>query len=147
MRRFDGSSLYNTGIEVPLAYPAGKASGMIVTSDVGLSGGSNWTLINQAWALVDHVTPFDFFQATTYSGRIGLGLPAASEVQKQLYDATGNPNTLNDVSDATSTGSILAEIWSGRPVGARYIALGLQRLPSEGGHGTSTLGISRIDPS
>ncbi|KDN46640.1 acid protease [Tilletiaria anomala UBC 951] len=142
---FDSRDAPNLNIRFDIQYVQGGVSGSIVTSNV-LVPGTDLTLVRQALGSASTVTN-EPLGAGNFTGIVGLGLPLASELQRLLYDNTGNSNPGNDVSDASSTGSILTGIWSGRPLGARYIGVGLQRLPSEGGVGDSTLTISSLDPT
>ncbi len=126
-----------------ISYVQGAASGTIRTSNLHVPT-TNMTLPRQAFgsALEVENEPFD---SGNFTGIAGLGPPAGSMLQTVLYNNSGNPNPENDVTDASSTGSIIAGIWSGRPLGARYMSVGLQRLPSEGGVGDSVLTISELD--
>lgn len=117
----------------------GAASGPIIISNVTFAD----TLIdNQAFAAVDQVSNEQLGELGI-SGLVGLALPANSVIQETLTADMVNPN--NSVINTTQTGSLLPGLWEGLPSSSRHFAMGLQRLPSDGGNGNSTITFNGYD--
>lgn len=77
------------------------------------------------------------------SGVVGLALESNSIIQDVLVGDGGNAN--NSETNPSRTGSVLAGLWQGLPTSSRFFSLGLQRLPSDGGNGNSTLTFGDYD--
>jgi hypothetical protein len=128
-----------TGESVQLQYLQGSAAGPIVKSNVTLAG---TTIFNQAFLTADDVEnePLGSMQA---SGVLGLALPINSLIQSQLSTERSGLN--NSITDFGRTGSVLPGLWLDAPMGQRFFGLGLQRLPSDGGNGNSTITFGGYD--
>jgi len=99
-------------------------------------------LENQAFASCDTVENQQL-SSMQASGVMGLALPSNSIIQSTLIGDGINAN--NTETNSSMTGSLLAGLWEGVPANYRFFGLGLQRLPSDGGNGNSTLTFGDID--
>lgn len=126
-----------TGLEVGqslhISNLIGREDGPIVVSNVSFAG---TTILGQALLTADDVQNVQLgeLQAT---GVMGLSLPFGSLIQSVLGTSTSGQN--NSMTDSARTGSVLPGLMAGLPDGQRFYSLGLQRLPSDGGNGNSTL--------
>lgn len=128
-----------TGEHVQIQYMSGSAAGPIVSSNVTFA---DTTIPNQAFLTAEDVEaePLGAMQA---SGVLGLALPVNSLIQSTLSTIRTGLN--NSITDASRTGSLLPGLWLDAPMGQRFFGLGLQRLPSDGGNGNSTLTFGDYD--
>lgn len=136
---FSDTSGLDTGDDFDINYLVGSASGPIIISNVSFA---NTIVEDQAFASCNQVTDQQFGEMNT-SGVIGLALPANSIIQATLNSDTVNPN--NTETNTTQTGSILPGLWHGLSAASQFFGLGLQRLPSDGGNGNSTLTFGGYD--
>lgn len=142
---FNPRGVTNAGANANLTFPQGAAAGPIVTSpSLYLGPGQALRIDGQAFVSAANVENFELGPGN-FTGTLGLGPPAGSVVQAELYIQSGNTNPGNSESDYSSTGSVLPALLHGIPLGTRYFSLGLRRLPSEGGRGDSTLVLGGID--
>jgi hypothetical protein len=122
-----------TGDSFDINYLVGSVSGPIIVSNVTFASTS---IAAQAFAAADQVNNEDLGMSGI-SGIIGLALPANSIIQNELTSNIVNPN--NTEVNSNQTGSILPGLWEGLPASSRIFGMGLQRLPSDGGNGNSTI--------
>ncbi|PWN36773.1 acid protease [Meira miltonrushii] len=129
-----------TGQSVQISYLRGSASGPIVTSNVTFA---NDLIPNQAFLTADDVEA-EQLNTMQASGVLGMALPLDSLIQSTLSTSrTGNNDSITQPS---LTGSLLPGLWYTAPMGQRFFGLGLQRLPSDGGNGNSTITFGDYDP-
>ncbi|MCO5600715.1 hypothetical protein L7F22_054830 [Adiantum nelumboides] len=136
---FSDNDGQETGQRFDIDYLVGSASGPIILSNVSLA---DTTLPGQAFAVVDEVTNQQLGSMQA-SGVVGLALESNSIIQDVLVGDGGNAN--NSETNPSRTGSVLAGLWQGVPTSSRFFSLGLQRLPSDGGNGNSTLTFGDYD--
>ncbi|PWN45423.1 acid protease [Ceraceosorus guamensis] len=135
---YDDGGATKTNKEFDITYLAGTAKGDIVTSNIEVGG----TSFAQAFAAATDVESQQLGSMGA-SGVLGLALPANSIIQATLK---GSPAAANDSFPSSSaTGSILPGVWQDAAAGTRFFSIGLQRLPSDGGNGNSTLTFGGYD--
>jgi hypothetical protein len=139
VKLFSDNNGTETGEDFDISYLIGSASGPIIQSNVTFA---NTLIENQAFATADQVQNQQLGETDT-SGLIGFALPANSIIQDTLTSDIVNPN--NTETSANQTGSLLPGLWDGVPAASRFFALGLQRLPSDGGNGNSTMTFGGYD--
>lgn len=128
-----------TGESVQISYLRGSASGPIVQSNVTFA---NDVIPNQAFLTANDVEA-EQLNTMQASGVLGLALPLDSLIQSTLSTTrTGNNNS---ITEPGRTGSLLPGLWYDAPMGQRFFGLGLQRLPSDGGNGDSTITFGDYD--
>lgn len=127
------------GLEANLNNLLGTAQGEIVSSNTSFADSA---ITNQAFLRADDVEGVQLgpMQAT---GILGLGPPVGSLVQSIMGTQDSGQN--NSMTDPSRTASILPGLLAKSPTGQRFFSIGLQRLPSDGGNGNSTLTFGDFD--
>lgn len=125
-----------------VTYIGGSVSGNVYTQDVTFG---KTTINAQAFGAALDVDN-EQLSSMNVSGILGLSLPSASDIQTQLTGAASSNNTFPS---ASQTGDILSGLWANAAAGTRMFAVGLQRLPSDGGGRTanSSLSLLGVDPA
>jgi hypothetical protein len=136
---FSDNNGLETGEDFDINYVVGGASGPIIISNVSFA---NTVIYDQSFASCNRVED-EQLGSMEASGVMGLALPSNSIIQDTLsLDA---PNANNTQTASNSTGSLLPGLWQGISSSYRFFGLGLQRLPSDGGNGNSTLTFGDFD--
>lgn len=135
---FSDNNGQETGENFEIDYLVGSSSGPIILSNVSFA---NTVIEAQAFASCNSVENQQLGSMDA-TGVMGLALPSNSIIQSTL--STGI-NANNSETNASMTGSLLPGLWEGVPAASRFFGLGLQRLPSDGGNGNSTLTFGDID--
>lgn len=122
-----------------ITYIAGSASGSVYAQTMTLGTA---TLANQAFGSASYVQDQDL-EGMNVTGLLGLALPANSVIQEVLSPGVNNAAWTNN----NGTGDVLTSLWGHAEAQQRTFAVGLQRLPSDGGGqaANSTLALGGID--
>ncbi|UZJ54949.1 hypothetical protein CBS101457_004269 [Exobasidium rhododendri] len=138
VKLFSDNNGVETGENFEIDYLVGSASGPIIVSNVSFA---NSLIDSQAFASCNAVMN-EQLSSIQASGVMGLALPANSIIQNVL---STDVNANNTETNSSMTGSLLPGIWQGVQASYRFFGLGLQRLPSDGGNGNSTLTFGDYD--